>query len=390
MKIPGYTVHRKIGVGGMASVFLATQESFDRKVALKIIANKSFGGDEQALRFNREAKIIAGLSHPHIVPVYDVGSIGQYQYLAMDYLPNGELGQLIKAGLEPEECVQIISQIAQALDFAHRKGYIHRDVKPDNIMFREDLSAVLTDFGIARPKETDNNMTQQGMTFGTPSYMSPEQSQNKNVDGRTDLYALGVIFFLMLTKKLPYQDDDPLALAIKHIKEPVPRLPAQSSHYQIIIDKLMAKNPDDRYQTGLELVKALKNLDPKTQSKQQETNTKMELTLSEQEQGSDKKPEQSLDIIENSYRKLGLFKQQRFHGTIASNEHQHFSILFSQLTTRLMEWHVAHEKNCGHVIFDFYVNELIKKQAQKLVEKLFEGDSPYAFLKKIKFVVNYK
>ena len=194
MKIPGYQLHRKIGSGGMAAVYLATQHAFNRKVAIKIIANSRFDSEESVERFKREAKIIAGLSHPHIVPVYDVGSIGDYQYLAMEYLPGGELSTLIKAGLEPLECVEILKQVARALHFAHGKGYIHRDVKPDNIMFREDLSAVLTDFGIARPKNDNVSMTQQGKVVGTPIYMSPEQSQNKAIDGRADIYALGVIF----------------------------------------------------------------------------------------------------------------------------------------------------------------------------------------------------
>ncbi|MGK0442910.1 MAG: serine/threonine-protein kinase PpkA, partial [Pseudohongiellaceae bacterium] len=377
-------------------VYLATQQSFDRKVALKIIANTSFGGDEQALRFNREAKIIAGLSHPHIVPVYDVGSIDQYQYLAMDYLPNGELNALIKAGLEPQESVVIISQIAQALHFAHNKGYIHRDVKPDNILFREDLSAVLTDFGIARSSEQDQDhgLTQHGKVIGTPSYMSPEQSQNKTLNGRTDLYALGVIFYLMLTRELPFKDNDSMALAIKHIKDPIPQLPKALQAYQIFINKLLAKDPQDRYSSGLELVKALKSIDYGSAGNSAHHSSKNsnepldQLTITSQSHQT-AAPIKSLVINELSYRKMGILKRYRFHASVSSNEHQHLSILFSQLTTQLMEWRIAHEKDSGQVALDFYLPQKMKAQAQALVDNLLDQDSPFTFLNKLDLSIVY-
>ena len=373
----------------MAAVYLATQLAFDRKVAIKIIANTRFESDESVERFKREAAIIAGLSHPHIVPVYDVGSIGDYQYLAMEYLPSGELSSLIKAGLEPPECIEILKQVARALHFAHSKGYIHRDVKPDNIMFREDLSAVLTDFGIARSSKTNVAMTQQGKVVGTPIYMSPEQSQNKRIDGRADIYALGIIFFEMLTKQLPYQSDDAFALAVKHIQDPIPKLPEHLKVYQVFINKLMAKDPSDRYQTGLELVKALdavvnendkrrKDLRSKGSLVNNTTNT-VSLSLVDNEPciNSDDK---NLQVKQLLRKKFGLVKRYDLHCTIRSEQHQHFAILFSQLTTQVMAWHQQRGKQCGDLQINCFVKPEMADHAKGLIANLQSPDSHYDFL----------
>lgn len=386
MKIPGYRVHKKIGSGGMAAVYLGTQEAFDRKVAIKIIANTSFDSDEAVERFRREANIIAGLSHQHIVPVYDVGSIGNYQFLAMEYLPGGELTTLIKAGLEPNESLDIIQQIARALHFAHNKGYIHRDVKPDNIMFREDLSAVLTDFGIARPKNDNVAMTERGKVVGTPIYMSPEQSQNKPIDGRADLYSLGVILFQMLTKELPYKEEDAFALAVQHIQDPIPKLPASLSRFQAVINKLMAKEPDQRFQTGLELVKALDQLNqPETdESGSPEAHSPTPDLAIVEDSHKPETSEKNLEIAERLVRKLGVLKRYALDCTIRSEEHQHFAILFSQLTTEIMDWHQLRKKQCGELRLTCYVKPEMVSQVDNLVEQLQEEDSPFSFLKKNK------
>ena len=398
MKIPGYQLHRKIGSGGMAAVYLATQHAFNRKVAIKIIANSRFDSEESVERFKREAKIIAGLSHPHIVPVYDVGSIGDYQYLAMEYLPGGELSTLIKAGLEPLECVEILKQVARALHFAHGKGYIHRDVKPDNIMFREDLSAVLTDFGIARPKNDNVSMTQQGKVVGTPIYMSPEQSQNKAIDGRADIYALGVIFFEMLTRQLPYQSDDAFALAVQHIQEPIPKLPTHLHDYQHFIDKLMAKDACRRFQSGLELVKALDAFaieTKKTNQKQSPDSNKnfaenattetTELSLADIQT-----PANSTNNLQTKHvlqRKFGVIKRYALHCNIRSDEHQHFAILFSQLTTKIMAWHQQRARQCGDLQISCQIKPEMIEQVEKLIANLQTQDSHYAFLKNKKIIV---
>ena len=395
MKIPGYKLHRKIGKGGMATVFLATQQSFERKVALKIIADSAFGSSELAERFQREAKIVARLSHPHIVPVYDVGRVEQIHFLAMDYLPGGDLNSFIRAGLEPREAEQILSQLAQALHFAHSKGYIHRDVKPDNIMFREDNSAVLTDFGIARPIETATDITSQGLVIGTPAFMSPEQSQGKETDGRADLYSLGVIFYKMLTGKLPFTADEPLALALKHIKEPIPKLPEELASYQPIIDRLMAKDPAERFDSGLALCKAIAGLERNSMIKTRQISQTVEntptLQIAQPEielqaiDTSTSCQQQSITIEESSYRKLGLAKRYAFHCQLRSDDHQHFSVLFAQFTTRLIEWHQAHGKQCGKVKLEISIHENFLPRILQLIEQLTTEDDTGAFnfLKKI-------
>jgi serine/threonine protein kinase len=396
MKIPGYKLHRQIGKGGMATVFLATQLSFERKVALKLIADSAFGTSELAERFQHEAKIVARLSHPHIVPVYDVGRVEQIHFLAMDYLPGGDLNSFIRAGLEPAEAVKILSQLAQALHFAHSKGYIHRDVKPDNILFREDNSAVLTDFGIARAINAEQSLTSNsGLVFGTPAYMSPEQSQNKATDGRSDLYSLGVIFYKMLTRQQPFNADSPRALAIKHIKEPVPRLPRQLSAYQPVIDQLLAKNPDDRFQSGLALSKALAAIDSfthvavKAESQAVTSRETMSLQLVESSDNSQKK---NLVVEESSYRKLGLAKRYIFRCQLSSDDVQQFNILFSQFTSRLLSWHQQHKKHCEQIQLDITIVESILPRALQLIERLRSGDESdsFKFLEKIQLEIHIR
>ncbi len=245
----------------MATVYLAVQECFDRKVAIKVMSPSFSSDTEFSARFMREAKIVAHLAHPHIVAVHDVGVANNCHYISMDYLPGKDLKDLIHEGLSSEHSLKIIREVALALDFAHSKGYIHRDVKPDNVLFREDGSAVLSDFGIAKNIQRSLRMTQTGKAIGTPIYMSPEQARGEDLDNRADLYALGVMFFEMLTGRVPYDASDPIAVGIKHIRDPIPDLPAQLSVLQTIINRLMAKEPQARYQTASDFIEALDGLD---------------------------------------------------------------------------------------------------------------------------------
>ena len=254
-ELPGYSDVRQIGAGGMALVYRATQVSFKRQVAIKVLMPTYASDSQFAERFLREAETVASLSHPHIIPVYDFGQRDGTFYMVMEFLTGGDLMQWIHRGLEEEEVLQIISDVASALHFAHEKGYVHRDVKPDNIMFREDNSAVLTDFGIARQKNANNQVTVAGSILGTPKYMSPEQLQGHPVDGRSDIYSLGIMFYEMLTKQAPYQDEEFMALAMKHLQSPIPKLPIRYSKFQKLFEKMVAKKPEDRFQTGLEIVK---------------------------------------------------------------------------------------------------------------------------------------
>ncbi len=244
----------------MATVYLANQERFDRDVALKVMAPALAADKNYGERFMREARIAARFSHPNIIAVYDVGVQGDYYYIAMEYHPGGDLKERLKKNMTTRQAMSILRQIAAALDYAHNKGFIHRDVKPDNILFRDDGSAVLTDFGIARTVSGNTQMTQLGMVVGTPKYMSPEQARGQELDSRSDLYSLGIVFYEMLLGYVPFDGNDSIAIGIKHVKEPVPRLPAQLSALQPLVDGLLAKTPEQRYATGRELITDLDQL----------------------------------------------------------------------------------------------------------------------------------
>lgn len=258
MKIPGYKIIKELGQGGMATVYLALHEMLEREVAIKVMA-PSLGADPSfGERFLREAKIVAKLSHPNVIAVYDVGVSGTHHYIAMEYHKGGELKDKIGNGMEPKHAIEVISQIASALNFAHENGYIHRDVKPENILFSSDGKALLTDFGIARAEESSTKMTQAGSVIGTPTYMSPEQAQGKPLDGRADLYSLGVVFYEMLTGTPPYTGDSGVSIAVKHMTEPVPQFEGALKKYQSFLDSVMAKDPNDRVQSGKEFISLLK------------------------------------------------------------------------------------------------------------------------------------
>ncbi|WHI46660.1 serine/threonine-protein kinase [Microbulbifer sp. VAAF005] len=261
LQIPGYRILKKINQGGMSSVYLAVQRSVGRQVALKVMSPVLNADPIFSERFQREANIVGQLSHPNIVGIHDIGRYRSLNYIAMDYMPGGSVAeQLGKGGLEPLEALNVVRQIAMALDHSHSKGYVHRDLKPENILFREDGSAVLSDFGVARAIARTTRMTNSGMVVGTPHYMSPEQARGAAVDGRADLYSLGVVFYEMLTGAVPYQADEAVAIAIKHLTDPVPRLPARHALYQPLLDRFLAKDPDKRFQRGLDIADAADDL----------------------------------------------------------------------------------------------------------------------------------
>lgn len=254
--VPGYRLHSILGVGGFATVYLGTQLSLNRRVALKVM-NPLYASDKDLCdRFVREGQDLAVVSeHVNIVTVYDVGSHESLYYIAMQYLPGPTLKQLIKSEEPYQHPLHIITRIAEALVYAHSKGYVHRDIKPANILFSEDGSAVLSDFGIAKTYSRDDQLTQMGQLIGTELYMSPEQAMmSQNLDARSDIYSLGVVFYETLTRLPPYKSTSTSSVTAQHVHSPIPILPQSEQAFQPLIDKMMAKDPDERYASMMHLL----------------------------------------------------------------------------------------------------------------------------------------
>jgi Protein kinase domain len=259
--IPGYRVIRQLGQGGSATTYLAIQLSFERQVALKVMSPTLNADPTFAMRFVREARIVAQMHHASIVPVFDVGEHRPYHYLSMEYLPGGDLRQRIVEGRSSLAlALDVCMALCSALEVAHRKGFVHRDIKPQNILFREDGAPVLTDFGIARAIDVGTSLTVAGMFVGTPAYMSPEQVKGTDLDARTDLYSLGMVFYEMLTGNVPFRvdSDSALSIAMKHLNETLPPLPLEFARYQPIVDRLTAKDRNQRYASATEVLHALR------------------------------------------------------------------------------------------------------------------------------------
>ena len=263
VKIPGYEFLRQLGAGGMSTVWLAVQESLQRKIAIKLMKRTHDSSSDDARQFEKrfllEGRTMAKLPHRNIVAVYDIVSTEDVAYIAMEFLEGGTLSDRMQAGLSLAEAVSVVVQIAGALDFAHSQGIIHRDLKPANIMFRDAATPVLTDFGIARQQDQSaTRLTQTGMLVGTPNYMSPEQISGSDIDGRSDLYSLGIMFYELLSGRTPFNGDTPIAVMMAHLTQPTPPLDADFAYFQPVLDRMLAKNRDDRFATLHEFVTALK------------------------------------------------------------------------------------------------------------------------------------
>lgn len=257
MEIPGYQIQRELGRGGMAAVYLAVQASLLRPVALKVMSPALAVDPSFQERFLKEGRIVAALTHPNIVTVFDLGSYADRYYLSMEYLPGGTLRQALHDGLPQERCLDIIARVAEALGYAHARGIVHRDIKSANILFQANGNPMVTDFGIAKALDASTVLTVSGLLVGSPTYMSPEQVRGQPVDARSDLYSLGVLFHELLTGRLPFQATDPFAMAFQHLHEPIPRLPADQARFQPLLNRLMAKNPIDRYPNAETFLEAL-------------------------------------------------------------------------------------------------------------------------------------
>lgn len=251
-QIGPYQVINQIGKGGMATVYKAYHAAVDRYVAIKIISNQLVENAEFLKRFKQEARLIAKLEHPHILPIHDFGETDGVPYMVMRYLEAGTLKERLKSNaLTLAEIDRIFSQLADALQYAHENGVIHRDIKPSNVMLDKRGSVFLTDFGVAKMLEGSSNLTVTGTVTGTPDYMSPEQAQGLKVDGRSDVYSLGIVLFEMLTGRVPFEAETPLAVLFKQIQEPPPPLsvirPDLPYQLEAVLLKALTKNPADRF-----------------------------------------------------------------------------------------------------------------------------------------------
>jgi len=261
-KFGRYEIKAEIGRGGMATVYHAYDPRFEREVAIKVLPREMLHDVQFRTRFEREAKTIAMLEHPAIVPVYDFGEEEGQPYFVMRYMTGGSLSDRMRKGpLSIQETARILTHIAPALDEAHAKGIIHRDLKPANILFDQYNGPYISDFGIAKLSEAQQTNVTGSAIVGTPAYMSPEQAQGEGIDGRSDIYGIGVILFEMLTGQQPYHGDTPMSVVIKHITDPVPHIldvkPDLPPDIAAVIEKAMAKDRNERFQTVRPLAEAL-------------------------------------------------------------------------------------------------------------------------------------
>lgn len=258
--IPGYTVHGLLGKGGMAEVYLATQQSLHRKVAVKVLLNAA--DQEFNTRFIQEGHIVASLHNPSIITIYDINQLADGRfYMAMEFVPGGDLAQHKGRVFEPHRALVIIRQIAGALAVVHGKGLIHRDIKPANILFRTDGTAVLTDFGIAKDMQVDTEITHLGIAVGSPAYSSPEQTQCQRLDARSDIYSLGLILLEMLTGNNPYRGSNYTQTVLNQVQMPVPRLPAHLAMFQTLLERMLTKDPAGRLPDCQALLAALAQIE---------------------------------------------------------------------------------------------------------------------------------
>jgi eukaryotic-like serine/threonine-protein kinase len=257
--IRGHRCIRQVGSGGMCTIYLAESERAGTVVVLKVF-NQVPDVSERIISFDRflqEYEIVAGLKHQNIVRIHDLGVADDHAYIAMEHFPSGDLRQRMKTPLSPATALKYLEQIASALEAIHSVGVLHRDLKPANVMLRADGSLCLIDFGLAKANETDVSLTGTREIFGTPYYMSPEQGHAEEIDRRSDLYSLGVMFYEMLTGHKPYTGATAMEVIYKHKRAELPEIASKFADYREILGRLLAKSPADRYQSAGALLEAI-------------------------------------------------------------------------------------------------------------------------------------
>jgi tRNA A-37 threonylcarbamoyl transferase component Bud32 len=258
-----YEVEDLVGTGGMSSVYRARDTVLERRVALKILHQHFTDDPEYVERFRREARAIAGLNHPNIVTVIDRGELDNHQFIVFEHVPGENLKDFVRrrGPLPVDEALALIGQIARGLAFAHEHGVVHRDVKPQNVLLDESGTAKVTDFGIARSLDPGDGLTETGTLLGTSEYISPEQAGGQRVDARSDQYSLGVVLYELLTGEPPYSGDNFMAVALKHVRDPVPRVRDRRTDVpasvEAIVSRAMAKRPEDRFPSTEDMLAAL-------------------------------------------------------------------------------------------------------------------------------------
>jgi eukaryotic-like serine/threonine-protein kinase len=258
--IRGYRCIRRIAAGSVSDLYLAESEVAGTLVAIKVARDRHKEQndlDHTFRRFLQEYEIVNRIRHPNIVKLFDLGVSDDHAFLVMEYFQTGDLRRRMRAGMRPRPALRTAISIARALEAVHAAGVLHRDLKPGNVMLREDGSLALIDFGLSKDTALALDVTDTGLIFGTPHYMSPEQGHGEPIDVRSDLYSLGVIVFEMLAREKPYAAENPMAIIYKHRKEPIPRLPAQHAGFQSLIERFLAKDPQDRFATATEAAHAL-------------------------------------------------------------------------------------------------------------------------------------
>ncbi len=260
-KLGRYVLSRRIGAGGMAEVWEAFDEGLHRSVAVKVVRDEIAGEAEFRERFIREARLAAQLEHPRILPIYDFGTEAGITYLVMPLLPGGSLKEKISGPMAAEEAIEALSSIAAALDHAHARGVLHRDVKPSNVLVDASGSLLLADFGLAKNTAVSSELTAAGMVVGTPAYMAPEQAIGKPCDARADQYALAVMAFELVTGRTPFRSESPFAVLDKHLREAPPPpstfVPGLPFEVDVVLAKALSKQPQDRFGSCREMVQAL-------------------------------------------------------------------------------------------------------------------------------------
>nr|WP_240900901.1 protein kinase [Thioalkalivibrio sp. XN8] len=261
-KLKGHRLLKPLGTGSTASVYLMERQSSERLVVVKVFRQVPDEVDRfgPLQRFLQEYELVSAIRHPNVVHIYDLGIADDLAYIAMEYFAGGQLGERIGRGLPLDQALEIMVQIAQALAAIHKVGVLHRDLKPANIMFRDDGSLALIDFGVAKLRDAAIELSGLGEIFGTPYYMSPEQGEGMPVDERSDLYSLGIVFYEMLTGQKPYVAGSPLAVIRKHAHAPLPRLPENLAACQPVLDRMLAKKPADRLPSAAVLLEEVEGL----------------------------------------------------------------------------------------------------------------------------------